>query len=417
MSSGQIVPYQIDHQVTSKGKTFGVSKKKITFKFGFANGDALSDGMVGANCRGSEHEIVFVWSLNSGKRQILVDGKEVHYSESGANGWTSDRTFQHVFSLRTPGYGTCRCHLISLSPQQMQQVHSNRPFDLRVNGVSYFNFCKIFQLGTPSQMHQHQISANAGGPDAPRHDPEVDPYASPEERRLIAQAKLESLRDFRNNKAAAPAPVSSDLASTREEDSLISFDDAGPTLNVPRNDQRQVSNITMDTNLSPANASGGGGGFTQQPQQQPYPTQYAPPGGAAPGTLTPWQPSPSGPTTTPGTIMSGQSYDPPAPAPAAPGWQVPPAPNAYGAPAPAAPMGTYGAPPPPPAAGGYGTAPPPVNTGAIGTAGGPMPFTSPSSVMSYGSAPSFAQPPPQQQQQHYQQQQQQQPFAQPYTGF
>mmetsp|Transcript_27964 Transcript_27964/g.42839 ORF Transcript_27964/g.42839 Transcript_27964/m.42839 type:complete len:410 (-) Transcript_27964:369-1598(-) len=409
MSSDPIVAYQIDHQVTSKGKTFGVSKKKITFKFGFANGEALSNGMVGANCRGSEHEIIFVWSLNSGKRQILVDGKEVHYSESGANGWTSDRTFQHVFSLRTPGYGTCRCHLITLSPQQMQQVNSKRPFDLRVNGISYFNFCKIFQLGTPSQMHGPQMSAGAGGPDAPRNDPEVDPYASPEERRLIAQAKLESLRDLRNNKTSAPAPSSSNLASTREEESLISFDDAGPTLNMPQNGQRQVSNITMDPNLSPANASVGGGGFNQQPpQQQPYPTQYAPPA-AAPGALTPWQPS------TPGSVMSGQSYNPPAPAPAAPGWQVPPAPNAYGGGAPApAPMGTYGA-PPPPGAGGYGAAPPPVNTGAIGTPGGPMPFTSPSSVMSYGSAPSFAQPPPQQQQPPPPPQQQ--PFAQPYTGF
>mmetsp|Transcript_18960 Transcript_18960/g.26761 ORF Transcript_18960/g.26761 Transcript_18960/m.26761 type:complete len:413 (-) Transcript_18960:656-1894(-) len=412
MSSGQLVPYQIDHQVTSKGKTFGVSKKKITFKFGFANSDALEQGMVGANCRGSEHEVVFVWSLNSGKRQILVDGKEVHYSESGANGWTTDRAFQHVFSLRTPGYGTCRCHLISLSPQQMQQMNSKRAFELRVNGVSYFHFCKIFQLGTPSQMHGPTMSANgAGGPNAPRHDPEVDPYATPEERRLIAQAKLESLRDLRNSKksssaAGASGSVGGSVSQQEEETSLISFDDAGPTLNVPQN-QRNVSNLTMDTNLSPMNNSGGGGfQQQQQPQQQPYPTQYAPPASDA---LTPWQPS-SAPSGGPGTIMSGQSYNAPAPAPAAPGWQVPPAPapNAY-----------YGGPPAPAPMGGY-SVPPPLNTGGPGTAGSQVPFTSPSSVMSYGSAPSFAQPPPQQQQQQQQQQPplpQQQPFAQPYTGF
>jgi hypothetical protein len=83
------VPYQLDYKVTGAGKTLGVTKKKVIWNFGFANDKALSEGASGPNCRGSEHEIVFTWSLKSGKRQIAVDGKEVHFSESGMNGWTS----------------------------------------------------------------------------------------------------------------------------------------------------------------------------------------------------------------------------------------------------------------------------------------------------------------------------------------
>lgn len=83
------VPYQVDHTVKNVSKTIGVSKKKIMFKFGIASPKALSEGMTGAQCRGSEHQVDFVWSLKSGKRQIIVDGKEVHFSESGMNGWTA----------------------------------------------------------------------------------------------------------------------------------------------------------------------------------------------------------------------------------------------------------------------------------------------------------------------------------------
>lgn len=83
------VPYQIDYQIKGAGKTLGITKKRVTWKFGFANDEALEQGFSGSQCRGSEHEVNFVWSLASGKRQIVVDGKEAHFSETGMNGWTS----------------------------------------------------------------------------------------------------------------------------------------------------------------------------------------------------------------------------------------------------------------------------------------------------------------------------------------
>lgn len=83
------IPYQVEFKVQGAGKTLGVTKKKIMWKFGFADSEAVSKGFSGSGCRGSEHEINFVWSLKSGKREISCDGKQVHFSESGMNGWTT----------------------------------------------------------------------------------------------------------------------------------------------------------------------------------------------------------------------------------------------------------------------------------------------------------------------------------------
>ena len=189
MPAGTFTPYQVDYSVKNASKTFGFSKKRVSFKFGVANEGALRDGLTGANCRGSEHEIIFIWSLNSGKRQILADGKDVHYSESGQNGWTSDQVFQHHFNLRVPNLSApLRCHLITQPANK--DVPSIKPFDLRVNGISYFGFSKIFQLGTTSMVTRPINKKKSKSNDD-------DAYCTPEERKAIAAAKLASIRDMR----------------------------------------------------------------------------------------------------------------------------------------------------------------------------------------------------------------------------
>ena len=49
-------------------------------RFGFPNRDALDAGETGTACRGEEHDVTIVWSIFTGKRLILADGQEVHYS-------------------------------------------------------------------------------------------------------------------------------------------------------------------------------------------------------------------------------------------------------------------------------------------------------------------------------------------------
>mmetsp|Transcript_24662 Transcript_24662/g.52223 ORF Transcript_24662/g.52223 Transcript_24662/m.52223 type:complete len:386 (-) Transcript_24662:580-1737(-) len=303
-------PYQIDYSVKNTSKTFGFSKKRITFKFGIANPPAVANGGKGAACRGSEHEVIFTWSLNSGKRQILLDGKDVHFSETGQNGWTADQVFQHHFHVRVPGLsGPLRAHLIT-QPANKDVPHI-KPFDLRINGVTYFAMPKIFELGGP-QMIVRPVQGKAkssggypnggGGGQYGGRGNNDDAHLSPAEREAIAAAKLASMQDLNrpNNgmggmSSHAPPAVVADL---------ISFD-APPSAPAPMPygqqqppqqmqygnyslggqqpapyDARQTSVSTLGSNVSygqpsPPQQQPGGGGFFGQPQQQ---QQQQPPG-------------------------------------------------------------------------------------------------------------------------------------------
>lgn len=87
------VPYAVDFTEENKGRHLDSTKRKITWKFGFAhppaifphlyNGDEYvgfsderadlaQEGKVGVDCRGREHEIVLVWSLVSGKAHVSL---------------------------------------------------------------------------------------------------------------------------------------------------------------------------------------------------------------------------------------------------------------------------------------------------------------------------------------------------------
>ena len=380
-------PYQIDYSVKNTSKTFGFSKKRITFKFGIANPPAVANGGKGANCRGSEHEVIFTWSLNSGKRQILLDGKDVHFSESGQNGWTADQVFQHHFHVRVQGLsGPLRAHLIT-QPANKDVPHI-KPFDLRINGVTYFAMPKIFELGGPQTIVrpvQGKAKSSGGYPngnDGGGRGNNDDAHLSPAEREAIAAAKVASMQDLNRpnngmggmNSHAPPAVVAD----------LLSFD-APPSAPAPMPygqqqppppQQQQYGNYSL-------------GGGNQQQQPSPYDARQ----------------------TSVSTLGSSYSYGQTSPQQQQPGGggfygqqqqqqQQPP--------------GSF-----------YGQQPPPALTpsSAAGPSFAPHQIAataSPSnqsiaSYQSYGSAPSFAQPPQHQQQQHQQQQQQQQ--QQQYQGY
>lgn len=451
------IPYYIDYNVKNQSKTIGVSKKRVTFKFGFASRQAVQQGLVGAHCRGSEHECVFTWSLNSGKRHVTMDGKDVHFSTSGQNGWTSDRTWQHVFSLKVPNYtGTFRCHLIS---QPAPQGSNIRPFDLRVGGVSIFKFNQIFMLGTP------QMTVRKPGGSRATHSGDGEEPMSSEERRMLAAARVESMREFRkeqdrNAEAAVKAGISASnqnggappaaaAAPAGGGDLLMSFDGppTAPPMPAPQGPPVQhVSSLTVsDFGASgnsfaaappPGHAPYGypapspqhpGMGQTQQravsygqapPQQQaqnPFgasfssqptlPVSANPFSGAASAStaptantaaMTPYQ-SPAGQAqSTPGYSL-GSSYNSFATAPTAASTQAP-------APTLASSLDPYAKPPADPWATPAAPAPPAPQQQSYGQLppqqqpGGFPAMQSPSaSTMTYGSAPAFARPPPQQQ--------------------
>ena len=82
-----------------------IVKLSIHRRFGFPNLRALGEGRTGTDCRGEEHEVVVIWSVTSGKRQVLMDGREIHYS--------ANRVGILDFSWSTKGN-----HVIKLTPTE-----------------------------------------------------------------------------------------------------------------------------------------------------------------------------------------------------------------------------------------------------------------------------------------------------------
>lgn len=357
------IPYQVDYAVKNTAKTLGFSKKRVSFKFGFANPQSVSQGLTGAQCRGSEHEVTFMWSLASGKRQLFLDGKDVHYSESGMNGWTSDRAWQHSFPLREMASGrTYKIHFISQPVNK--DIPDMKAFDLRINGVSYFSFNEIWKLGTPAMITREGPRAYSGGPRG-----SGDAGISPEERRLIAMAKAESLKDMERQKAQQhrpqlqQPPQGETKPMVREEQALISFDDPPPPQQIapvtsvgsgPPAQQNQYSQFASPVTLDSAidNRGYAGGSYGQPP---PPPNPY----GGGPS-YAPYPPA--------GDASASTAMTP---------YTAGPAPSPYAQPQP---VQTYG----------YGS------TNSNAAVNGFQSMTSPSqqSYASYGSAPSFAKPPP-----------------------
>jgi hypothetical protein len=106
-------------------------------RFGFANPETLANGEVGVACRGEEHDITLVWSITSGKRLLLADGQEVHFSNSKGN------IFDFSWTMR----GNHVLKVVAHSAPPLSAHPGFRQYDFFVNGQSFFTFPKVFRLG------------------------------------------------------------------------------------------------------------------------------------------------------------------------------------------------------------------------------------------------------------------------------
>eukprot|EP00548_Thalassiothrix_antarctica_P009775 CAMPEP_0194158864 /NCGR_PEP_ID=MMETSP0152-20130528/77514_1 /TAXON_ID=1049557 /ORGANISM="Thalassiothrix antarctica, Strain L6-D1" /LENGTH=627 /DNA_ID=CAMNT_0038868369 /DNA_START=90 /DNA_END=1973 /DNA_ORIENTATION=+ len=132
--------YAIDFSAQAAGKRIATTKRRIRWRWGYTNQEALTGGKIGTECRGEEHDVILVWSVTSGKRQILMDGKEVHFSSS--------RSSIIDFSWTTKGNHVMKLSAHASPPMSASQINSTfRQYDLLVDGQSYFSMPKVFELG------------------------------------------------------------------------------------------------------------------------------------------------------------------------------------------------------------------------------------------------------------------------------
>lgn len=130
-------PYQINYRAKRSGKHITVTKRRVAFQFGFADPSPVAAGLSENECRGEEHEVILIWSHVSGKRQLFLDGMEIHASKA-ARGNTK-------FTYSWSAWGTHTLKIIAHGSPNNND--GGRQFDLQLDGRSYFDFCHIYQLG------------------------------------------------------------------------------------------------------------------------------------------------------------------------------------------------------------------------------------------------------------------------------
>ncbi|KAL7547661.1 hypothetical protein ACHAWF_014782 [Thalassiosira exigua] len=131
-------PYRINYRAKRAGKRVSATKRRITFQFGFSDARAIAAGRTEVDCRGEEHEVVLVWSHVSGKRELFMDGRQVHLSKAGRG----NAHFEYSWTIRGG-------HILKIVAHGAHAATGSydRQFDLELDGMSYFAFAKIYQLG------------------------------------------------------------------------------------------------------------------------------------------------------------------------------------------------------------------------------------------------------------------------------
>lgn len=142
----------------------------------------MAAGQTGTDCRGEEHDVTIVWSITSGKRIVLADGKEVHVSKSRNN----------VFDFSWTMKGNHVLKVVAHAQPPMTAVPGFRQYDFFVDGQSFFSFPKVFRLGlapndprAASSGRRRQQDYSSGGysnpygsPYASGPDPSMAPYVN-----------------------------------------------------------------------------------------------------------------------------------------------------------------------------------------------------------------------------------------------
>lgn len=370
--------YQIDFTAVDAGKRVASSKRRIRWRFGFTNQDALASGETGTACRGEEHDITLIWSLTSGKRLVLADGQEVHYSNSRS------QIFDFSWTMR----GNHVLKVVAHSTTPMN-VHPNfRQYDFFVDGMSFFSMPKVYRLGltdnTPIQepatlalAHSSRRStygnystggANGGAlgrasaPPEPNSIVEIEaPHNAQEEEAYLREAIKASLSDQNeggNNNVPSSSASHDHVQTNRsnnDENLLIDFmSEPGPAPAPAPASFAVVPSAAPPGNVYTGASHDSGSVLTAPAQYHPY--AITQPGVAPPVPMMPQTMPAPAPTMLPHqpamTYAPQPVAAPPAPtvfqAPAPMPQQVaPPAPSIFQA---SAPMPQQAAPPAPEAA-------------------------------------------------------------------
>ncbi|GAX10578.1 hypothetical protein FisN_14Lh078 [Fistulifera solaris] len=303
--------YQIDFTAAAAGKRVAATKRRIRWRFGFPNKQALAQGLSGTDCRGEEHEIVVVWSVTSGKRQIMYDGKEIHYSA------TRTSVIDHSWS----GKGNHVMKVVCHAAPPMSANPGFRQYDMFIDGQSFFSMPKVYELGIKGGAAATSSSVVRGNSLPPAiHAPQTPDEEEAELQRAITASLQETKQHLNRSTAPATAPEVDLLGENGGNDFFAAPPPAAPAL--PHSDASVMSYTSAPTLYASAPAPYAAGAPPQQPPAYP---------GAPPPPQPYNQPYTSAPVPGLLALPSTQPGSYPPPSPAASAYTAP----TYFAPAPA----------------------------------------------------------------------------------
>lgn len=231
-------PYQINYRAKRAGKHISASKRRITFQFGFSSASAIKAGATEVQCRGEEHEVVLIWSHMTGKRQLYMDGREIHMSKAARGNTKFEYSWSisgnHVMKIIANG-----------TPPMGEMAKCHRQFDLELDGMSFFTFSRIYELGknvkTPSAVERREDNSHALTPteDAPKtysyrgmtYDERDDDY---EDEVPMSEVKVTSIDLFDSSPPHIPSMISpmthqsESMPSLAASSSTSSYDEFTP---------------------------------------------------------------------------------------------------------------------------------------------------------------------------------------------
>mmetsp|Transcript_37683 Transcript_37683/g.53140 ORF Transcript_37683/g.53140 Transcript_37683/m.53140 type:complete len:246 (+) Transcript_37683:73-810(+) len=147
--------YSIGYHAESTGQRVSMTKRRVRWRFGFANAEALERGAQGVACRGEEHEVILIWSVSSGKHQVMMNGVEI-VSRQSKSGFLEFSWHVRNHHVKIEAYAT--------SPKN---APSFRQYDLKIDRESYFDMPNVKTLGLyflHGQMHGSPVFG-VGHPD------------------------------------------------------------------------------------------------------------------------------------------------------------------------------------------------------------------------------------------------------------
>ncbi|KAL7508614.1 hypothetical protein ACHAXN_009506 [Cyclotella atomus] len=263
--------YQIDFAAVKCGKMVAASKRRIRFKFGYTNVEALSTGATGTDCRGSEHDITITWSLSSGKQSVVLDGKEMYFDVGDTSKVKCTFKDKDEHTLQVMAHAAPMSTKSNPDPDWRQ-------YDLLIDGISYFRYPKIYQLGV---------------------------FASDDAKGSTAFAPKEMLAlpgpEYGNGVLASVLPKEEERKPEPVEVAdLLSFDESEVVVAQVQSNQYTVPTVSSPTNAPPSN------NFAPAPTMMDYSSnQYTQNFAAAP-TINPFENNQYQPTNAPTSPFENQ---------------------------------------------------------------------------------------------------------------